>query len=79
MDELRGWIRRSTIDEPRLSELVETYEELGFEVKLLPISPEELGDQCSECMLKEPDRFRTIYTRRALPDSVTDSEKDRQV
>jgi hypothetical protein len=74
MDGLHGWTRRTTIDEPRLSELVELYEELGFEVRLQPVSPEELGDQCNECMLEEPDRFRTIYTRPALPEAATDSE-----
>jgi hypothetical protein len=73
--ELRGWTRRTTIDEPRLSELVELYEELGFEVRLEPMSFEELMDQCSECMLSEPDRFRTIYTRPALPQAVTGQEE----
>jgi hypothetical protein len=60
---LAGWTRRTTIDEPRLSELVELYEELGFEVMLRPVSRDELGDACSECMLATPQRFRTIYTR----------------
>jgi hypothetical protein len=57
------WTRRTTIDEPRLSELVALYEELGFEVALRPVSREELGDACSECMLATPERFKTIYTR----------------
>ena len=62
--DLSGWEKRTTIDEPRLSELVELYEELGFEVLLRPISREELGDGCSTCLFAEPDRYRTIYTRR---------------
>jgi hypothetical protein len=61
--DLSGWERRTTIDEPRLSELVEFYEELGFEVLLRPVSVEELGQECAECWLSEPERFRTIYTR----------------
>jgi hypothetical protein len=61
--DLSGWTRRTTIDEPRLGEIVELYEELGFEVMLRPVSTEELGEECSECLLNEPDRFRTIYTR----------------
>ena len=65
-DELTGWERRTTIDEPRLSELVELYEELGFEVLLRAINREALGDGCSECYLDQPDRFRTIYTRRRI-------------
>ena len=61
--DLQGWLRRTTIDEPRLSELVDLYEELGFEVVLRPPSPDELGAECSECYMADPDRFRTIYTR----------------
>ena len=62
--DLSGWERRTTIDEPRLSELVETYLEMGFEVVLRPVSGEEPGEECSECHMAEPERFRTIYTRR---------------
>jgi len=66
-DEPRGdaadWTRRTTTDEPRLSELVELYEELGFEVQLRPVSRQELGDDCTECYLASPERYRTIYTR----------------
>jgi hypothetical protein len=61
--DLSGWERRTTIDEPRLSELVETYVEMGFEVLLRPVSEEELGGECTECLMAEPERFRTIYTR----------------
>jgi hypothetical protein len=63
--DLSGWERRTTIDEPRLSELVELYEELGFEVLLRPVSREELGETCSECYLADPGRFKTIYTRKS--------------
>ena len=62
--DLTGWEQRTTTDEPRLSELVELYEELGFEVMLRPISREELGQDCQECYLAEPERYRTIYTRK---------------
>ena len=62
--DLTGWERRTTTDEPRLSELIELYEELGFEVMLRPISGEELGQDCQECYLAEPERYRTIYTRK---------------
>lgn len=40
MDDLSGWERRTTIDEPPLSERMELYEELGFEVLLRPVSAE---------------------------------------
>lgn len=29
-----GWLRQTTIGEPRLSELVRTYEQLGYEVRV---------------------------------------------
>jgi hypothetical protein len=32
-----GWEKRFIIDEPRLSEMVEQYKELGFEVLLEPV------------------------------------------
>ena len=69
--DLTGWERRTTTDEPRLSELVELYEEIGFEVMLRPISREELGQDCQECYLAEPERYRTIYTRPAAKSTIS--------
>ncbi len=59
-----GWVKRTTYDEPRLTEMAELYGELGFEVHLEPFSP---GDEprCAECMKEAPGRFSTIYTRPA--------------
>ena len=58
----QGWTKRNIMDEPRLSELVKTYRELGMEVRLEPVDLES-GD-CTECMRAEPDRFKVIYTRK---------------
>jgi hypothetical protein len=63
--EARGWKRMNTYDEPRLSELVESYRELGYEVHLEPFHPEE-DEDCTECLAAEPERFRTIYIRNIL-------------
>ncbi|RPH50969.1 MAG: hypothetical protein EHM85_08365 [Desulfobacteraceae bacterium] len=60
-----GWKKRSTTDEPRLSELVKTYKELGFEVLLVPFDPDDESG-CSECMKISPQHYRTIYTRKKL-------------
>ncbi len=58
-----GWERQSTYDEPRLSEMVATYEEIGFEVHLEPFDPlSEPG--CTECMKISPEKHKTIYTRK---------------
>jgi len=60
--EARGYTRCFIADEPRLSEATEAYRELGFEVLLLPVPP---GDaECTECMARDPDRYRVIYTRK---------------
>lgn len=65
-DELKkqGWEKRFTTDEPRLSEMVEQYKELGFEVLLEPVDTS--SEECTSC-LTDPafsDHYRTIYTRR---------------
>ena len=58
----QGWSRCFVVDEPRLSEAVAAYRELGFEVRLLPVP---LGDgACTECMRQSPERFRLIWVRR---------------
>jgi hypothetical protein len=60
-----GWQRCFCADEPRLSEAVQTYEELGFEVQLRPAMPEEIP--CTACRDAAGDRFRVIYVRPAPP------------
>jgi len=59
-----GWIKQFTTDEPRLSEAVEEYQELGFEVLLEPIDPREMTEECTTCLMSACDRYKTIYTRR---------------
>ena len=59
-----GWEKRFTIDEPRLSEMVEQYKELDFEVLLKPV--DSSSEECTSC-LTDPafsNRYKTIYTRR---------------
>jgi hypothetical protein len=56
-----GWEKRFTIDEPRLSEMVEKYEELGFEVLLEPADTS--SEECTSCLTVFSDRYKTIYTR----------------
>jgi len=65
-----GWERASITDDARLDELVETYEEIGFEVKLLPVPDDD--EACTECMRQDPDRFRVIYIRKREPDGETE-------
>ena len=60
---LQGWERQSTYDEPRLSEMIDTYREIGLEVHIEPFHPdEETG--CAACMASMPEKYKTIYTRK---------------
>lgn len=59
-----GWERQATYDEPRLSELISMYEEIGFEVRLEPFDPGEEPRECTTCMQAAADNFKTIFTRR---------------
>lgn len=55
----QGWIRQFTASEPRLSEAVELYRSLGYEVRLEPAVPED-REACRECLLED---CKTIYIR----------------
>jgi len=57
------WQERGTYCEPRLSDIVEMYEDAGFEVRLERFKPDE-GTGCIECMKAEADRYRTIFVRK---------------
>jgi hypothetical protein len=64
----QGWEKRFLADEPRLSEMKELYESIGFEVLLEPLPPKEELAGCAEsgctaCLDMDPARYRTIYTR----------------
>jgi hypothetical protein len=57
-----GWVRRTTYDEPRLTELVESYKELGLEVRLEEPDADETGE-CDACFKGSAGKMKTIYTR----------------
>ena len=59
-----GWIKTTTIDEPRLSEIVSEYISLGFEVHLEPVELGNLGKQCKSCYTSQIDKIRTVYIRK---------------
>jgi hypothetical protein len=58
-----GWQKQATYDDPRLSEMLEMYADIGLEVHLEPFDA-AAADGCSGCMQLYPDRFKTIYTRK---------------
>jgi hypothetical protein len=61
--EKEGWESRGEFCEPRLSEFVQLYEEMGFEVKLVPLDPKNLPG-CGTCFKQNIDKYRIIYVRR---------------
>ncbi len=59
-----GWEKRGVYDDPRLTELIQMYEELGFIVRTEPFHPEsETG--CRECMRNHPDTYKVVYTKKS--------------
>jgi len=62
--ERQGWTRRFVADEPRLSEAVELYKSLGYEVRLEPAVFDEMSEECKKCLLYQNcNKYKTIYTR----------------
>ena len=59
-----GWIKRTTIDEPRLSEIILEYEFLGYEVHLEPVKLEDLDEECRRCYENNIDKIKTVYVRK---------------
>jgi len=68
-----GWQKQATYDDPRLSEMVEMYAEIGLEVHLEPFNVENESG-CSGCMQLKPDLFKTLYTRRKMEQGMTNDE-----
>lgn len=58
-----GWNRMFDAQEPRLSECIELYDSLGFEVHLEPVRPEDFNEECKACYEGDVEGFKTIYTR----------------
>jgi len=72
--EQQGWHRQFVAAEPRLSEAVEMYRELGFQVHLEPLpAPEKTSSgqpqgteiKCHTCFEGTEDQYRIIFTKPA--------------
>jgi hypothetical protein len=69
--EREGWTRQFTASEPRLSEAIALYEEMGFEVHLEPVTVvKPCGDMsgkdghCTACFEGVEDQHKIIFTRK---------------
>jgi hypothetical protein len=66
-----GWERRFIASEPRLSEMKEMYESIGFEVLLEPLPTKEDLDEagdcpeggCTVCLDANRELYRIVFTR----------------
>lgn len=60
-----GWIKQFTCGEPRLSEAVTLFKEIGKEILLEKMSPEDqlMGAECDACFISCSDDLKTIWTR----------------
>jgi len=61
-----GWVKQTTIGEPRLSEIVENYRQLGYEVRVVE-HREESGDGCSTCFTAGAEMgqvYGDVYVRK---------------
>ncbi len=69
----KGWIRRFTAEEPRLSEMKELYESLGLEVLVTSATPEE-AQECASCF--DIPEFGRSGTKPSIPEAEANPEKD---
>lgn len=61
-----GWLRKTVIGEPRLSELVANYKALGYDVRVVLFKTE--GDGCNTCFdaaSEMSQTFGTVYVRKS--------------
>jgi hypothetical protein len=62
--EAEGWQRRFEADTTRARELVELYDDLGYEVTTRQIVPAEIDPECAGCAIVACQRYVALYTRR---------------
>jgi len=60
-----GWVRQTTIGEPRLTEIVQNYKAMGFEVHVEEFKTD--GDGCNTCFEAGSEMgfmYGTVYVRK---------------
>lgn len=59
-----GWIRRHLVSQDRVSESIEIYENLGFEVKIESPQSTDFDEKCGSCAVFACKEYLLIYTRK---------------
>lgn len=60
---MTDWKAVAIDGETHLKRVVDMYEELGFEVRLEEVKPEEL-EQCTKCLEESGEKIYRVYARR---------------
>ena len=60
---MMGWQKAAIDGETHLRSLRHMYEELGFEIRLEEVKPEEV-EQCSQCLQENGERIYRVHGRR---------------
>ncbi|MFX1317761.1 MAG: hypothetical protein ACFE9D_09230 [Promethearchaeota archaeon] len=61
--EKQGWEKRFSVEKHRAAEYKANYEELGFEVLILPTAEVETDRTCDKCIEADDCTLVTIFTR----------------
>jgi hypothetical protein len=61
--EMTDWQEVAIDGETHFRRLVDMYEELGFEVRLEEVKPEEV-EHCTRCLQEGGERIYRVYARR---------------
>ena len=62
----QGWIKQTTLGEPRLSEIVENYRDMGYEVYVIEHPVEASSGDCNSCFSADAGigkMYGDIYVR----------------
>ena len=57
------WQEVAIDGETHLKRVMDMYEELGFEVRLEEVKPEEV-EQCTQCLQEKGEKIYRVYARR---------------
>lgn len=72
---INGWEKRGIYDDPKLTQIVKMYKEIGFSVKVEPFKPgiesgiePGIETECTECIKENPDKYKVLYTKKNEPE-----------
>ena len=60
---MMDWQEVALDGETHLKRIVDMYQELGFEVRLEEVKPEEV-EQCTQCLQERGERIYRVHARR---------------